>query len=89
MPGIETLCQQLGEIALLLEKGDAEAAAAIVPEMTENLASASVAATEEQLREARTLLGRCTALERDLREKMTAAFWRLGAARKTRVYRSR
>jgi hypothetical protein len=89
MAEIDSLCEQLGRIAALLEKGDAEAAAAILPDMKETLAARPVGASPEQIAAAQALLGRCAVLEQDLRNAMMASFQRLGAVRKSRVYRLR
>jgi hypothetical protein len=74
-------------IATLLEKGDPVAAAAIVSEMNELLPRLPRDMPQEELAEATQLLDRCKELEEGLRQNALAALQRLGATRKSLIYR--
>ena len=83
----DDLCGCLRKIATLLEKGDPVAAAAIVSEMNELLPRLPRDMPQEELAEATQLLGRCKELEQGLRQNVLVALQRLGATRKSQIYR--
>lgn len=77
----------LGQILAFLEKGDVAEAAAIVAELNTIVARAPESMTETELTEARQVLSRCGELERTLRQSALEALQRLGATRRSQVYR--
>jgi len=83
----EDLCGCLRRIAALLEKGEPEAAAAIVAEMNEVSPRLPTEMPADELAEAQSLLERCAELERGVRQNVLDALRRLGATRKSLVYR--
>ena len=83
----EDLCGCLRRIATLLEKGEPVEAALVVAEMNELLPRLPQDIAEAELAEARNLLTRCEALERDLRRDVLGSLQLLAAARKSSIYR--
>jgi hypothetical protein len=77
----------LQKIAGLLEDGDAAGAAAVAAEMDELQARLPRALSPRELAEARSLLDRCAGLERELRQHLLVSMRRLGAARRSTIYR--
>ena len=77
----------LRRIAVLLEKGEPVAAAAIVVEMNELFSTLPSAMPQGEIDEATHLLHRCKELERGLRQSVLASLQRLAATRKSLVYR--
>jgi len=83
----ETLCGCLRRIATLLEKGEPVEAALVVAEMNELLPRLPQDMAEAELNEAKNLLTRCEALERDLRKDVLGSLQLLAATRKSSIYR--
>ena len=81
------LCSCLRRIATLLEKGEPEAAAAVVGELNSVLSQSPSEMPEAEYVEARGLLERCEKLERDARQDVLASLQRLAATRKSSIYR--
>jgi hypothetical protein len=84
----ERFREHLRTIVGLLEIGDAEAAASVAAELDELQASLPRALPPHELVEARRLLDHCEELERALRQRVLAAMQRLGAARRSTIYRN-
>jgi RNA polymerase-interacting CarD/CdnL/TRCF family regulator len=77
----------LAQIQTLLEKGQVTEAAALVSDLNAIVASAPEPMAETELMEARQVLARCGELEQSLRQSDLEALQRLGATRRSRVYR--
>jgi len=84
---VEGLCGCLRRILASLEKGDPIEAAGMVPELNALVSTLPVNAPEKETENARQLLGRCAALEDSLRGQVVESMRRLGAVRKSMVYR--
>jgi hypothetical protein len=85
-PGLSSF---LRKIADLLDAGDAVEAARVVGEMNLLLPTMPVDIPDVELSEAEGLLKRCRDLEQGLRRKTLDSMQRLGAVRKSLVYRRR
>lgn len=83
---IQDYCDCLRRIAILLEKGEPIAAAAVVAEMNEIFPRLPAEIREEELQEAQGLLERCKELEQGLRHKVLASLQQLAATRRSRIY---
>ena len=81
------LADCLRGIAVLLERGQAVEASALLPEMNRILSSPPVEMSSAEVEEANHWLGRCVALEGCLRQEVVASLQRLAATRKSRAYR--
>ena len=85
--GSHGLCGFLRRIEGLLEKGDAVAAAAVVAEMNQALASLPLEMPDAELTEAQGLLVRCEEMEQGMRKEVLSSLQRLAATRKSSIYR--
>ncbi len=70
-----------------MERGDPKAAAAVVVEMKEVFSTMPSSVHESDVAEVRGLLHRYGVLGEELRQRTMVAMNRLGAARRSRVYR--
>jgi hypothetical protein len=78
-----SFCSCLRRIAGLLERGQAEEAAALLPELRGIMSQPPLAMPPAELEEARHLLGRCVAVGGTLRQDVLASLQRMGAGRKS------
>ena len=76
-------------IAQLLEKGEPEAAAAVVLQMKDLFPGLPASMPPDEADEARRSLARCVQLEEDLRRQVLASLNRLAATRRSGAYRHR
>jgi len=83
----QQLCGCLRRISALLEQGHPEEAAVIVGEMNVLFPQLPPTMPEDELTEAKALLARCVQLEQGLRQAALVALQRLGATRRSMVYR--
>jgi len=84
---IEDLCGCLRRIAALLERGQPEEAATLVPEMLGMLPQVPLQLPQGKVDEAKDLLARCVGLEQSLRQGVLVSLRRLAATRRSSIYR--
>ena len=84
---VEALCVCLLKMLGSLERGDPIEAVGMVSELNGIVRESPVDAPQEEVERARQLLVRCVELERSLRKQVIESMRRLGAVRKSMVYR--